>query len=52
MAYFAHTAEDEGGRRLADESRWQWFKVRLCVIHPAVSSCHLKTVPREVAYGR
>jgi hypothetical protein len=52
MNYLAHTAEDDGGRRLADESRWQLLKDRLRFICPSMPPCRLKTAPQEVTYGR
>jgi len=32
MNYYAHTAEDESGRRLSDESRWQSLKDHLYAV--------------------
>jgi CRISPR-associated endonuclease/helicase Cas3 len=32
MNFYAHTAEDEGGRRLPDDSRWQLLKDHLCAV--------------------
>ncbi len=38
MTFYAHTAEDAGGRRLSDESRWQLLKDHLCAVAEQTST--------------
>ena len=41
MTFFAHTAEDEDGRRLSDEGRWRPRQDSLCVFSLSASTGEL-----------
>ncbi len=45
MTFFAHTAEDEAGQRLSDESRWQSRQDFLC-------ACSLSASTGELSPGQ